>query len=211
VRKTIEREAHGEAVTALERKQANGRTVYVADIHRDQGKPLRLKVGEDGGIVWRDDLKERARADAEAHRDEPTPLPKPGEGEAKGADEAKDRADRHASGEPMKRREAGVPEGAPRDQAHAGGAIAGSSSGAQPSEMPTVKAGKEPPKGVLAIEQLPAPVQLSLLRQSDGREISDIKARKHEGRPAYEARLRGIDGKKRRILIAEDGTVISEK
>jgi uncharacterized membrane protein YkoI len=62
VRKTVLRESGGIAPTTLERTSSHGRTVYKARIERD-GDDLKLTVDEDGALVWRNDLKARAKSD----------------------------------------------------------------------------------------------------------------------------------------------------
>lgn len=56
VRDALIKEADGREISKVDRSEDNGKVVYAARIkHEGQGKDLKLKVDEDGKVVWRDD------------------------------------------------------------------------------------------------------------------------------------------------------------
>jgi uncharacterized membrane protein YkoI len=188
VRKTIAREAGGRDVTSLAVREEFGRVVYDARIPReDADHPLRLKVAEDGGLVWRNDLMEQARA----------------ERSAAGASTS--------DGEHAQERKPAEEPAAPAPRPEpAAGAQSGSNAGSAPA-IAERQPDAAPAHGELAIEQLPGPVKTTLVRESDGRSISDIRLKRERGRNLYQAKLRDPQGKTQRIVIGEDGAVVARK
>jgi hypothetical protein len=92
--------------------------------------------------------------------------------------------------------------------AEGGSHASGSSSGTVPEQT---KQSMRLPTGKLAIEQLPEPVKHTLLRESDGRSISDIEGKEHDGKIEYRAKFRDTRGVKTKIRINPDGSMVDTR
>jgi hypothetical protein len=94
--------------------------------------------------------------------------------------------------------------------AEGGSHASGSSSGTVPPPAQT-KQSMRLPTGKLAIEQLPEPVKHTLLRESDGRSISDIEGKEKDGKIEYRAKFRDSRGVKTKIRIHPDGSLVDTR
>jgi hypothetical protein len=92
--------------------------------------------------------------------------------------------------------------------AEGGSHVSGGNSGTVPDQT---KQSMRPPTGKLAIEQLPEPVKHTLLRESDGRSISDIEGKERDGRVEYRAKFRDSRGVKTKIRINPDGSLVDDR
>ncbi|MBA2479707.1 MAG: hypothetical protein H0V44_03515 [Planctomycetes bacterium] len=208
VRATLRREQPDAEPSRLRRSSENGRIVYQARYQRE-GRDLELKVAEDGSIVWRNDLKEQARREENALREgssgsgrspEATQDNKPTADGAPGGDRDSG-ADSPPVGETPKPQDDPLERKLNESQARS----ADSSTDSTDQEEP-------PPTGKrLAIEQVPDAVKETIVRESAGLAITDIRRDSDDGRTWYRVKFRVPDGKDIKLKVAEDGTVISRK
>ncbi|MBA3709748.1 MAG: hypothetical protein H0W83_13120 [Planctomycetes bacterium] len=197
---TIDRETGGIQPSSIEQRSVNGRTIYDARVPSD-GNDLRLKIAEDGSIVWRNDLKQQARREEQQARlqsqtpalQEPTTTPLAAEPSAREQAVSRDPADSKPQDDPLERRLT--------EPSVASGSNSGSSAAAS-----------IPPAGRrLAIEQLPVAPKETIVRESNGMPIVDLRRETDHGRSYYLAKYKAVEGKDVKLKVAEDGSVVSRK
>ncbi len=237
VQATIAREAAGRDLHTLSAKVENGRTIYDARIARPGDDELRLKVAEDGSIVWRNDLKEQATApliqptDTSSGSTSTTVAPA---GPMKAADEQQ--AIGHASGSGSSGSSTGADpsHSTPADQSRQDPSTARANAEVDEAKMSSLDTSDTSGNGVhdahavpaatdtdgwlglgsgnrVAIEEVPKAVKDAILREADGKAISRIDRDSEQGKTIYKARIRVNDGKDLKLKFAEDGTVVSRK
>ncbi|MBA3708422.1 MAG: PepSY-like domain-containing protein [Planctomycetes bacterium] len=184
-------------IVDIDRDTDNGRTVYKARIKQD-GLDRHLTIGEDGTIVSDKNNKaekdERgAKAgdhdgDGKARRDHDKDL----DHQAKNA---KDEAERDVD-------KAKADAEAKADKAKAD---------AEYAKKTAKNEGRELKNGTVAIDQVPAAVKTTLMREANGQQIGDIDRDTEDGHVVYKAKIRVPDGKDRKVKVLEDGSIVSKK
>jgi uncharacterized membrane protein YkoI len=186
------KEAGAHEVVDIDRDTDSGRTVYKARI-KQEGLDRRITIDEDGNVIG-DRGKDRDERGAKVDRDHDLD---------RKAKDAKHDADRD-----VERAKAKAERDIDKTKADA---EAKADKAKADAEFAKKTAKGEVTGDAMTIDQVPAAVKSTLMKEANGQQIGDIDRDTEDGRVVYKAKIRVPDGKDRKIKVLEDGSLVSKR